>query len=183
MRGVFDHSQPETLSQLEDLVHPAGMPAVVHDDDRARPGPDRCFEVDRTDVQVVDAGNVTEDRIRAGVTNRVRGGNEIERREEHLVTRAAASGEQREMQGRGAVRDGKRMPHATEARELELELANPRPHSPPAGPKRCCHGLFDLVVDEDIRQRDDPALFSRRRHASRQRHRGSALGLPRLHGR
>ena len=91
-------------------------------------GVDRGLEVGGVEVQVVGAGDVAEDRRRPRVPDRVRRGDEVERREDDLVARAAARGEQREVQRRGAVGDRERVLRARRTRRTPPRT--PRPSGP-----------------------------------------------------
>src|SRR5438874_13369671 len=94
---------------------------------------DRGLGVRRIQVQVAGADDVAKHRTRARVPNRVRGRDEVEGGEDHLVAWAAARGEQREMKGGGAAGNGDRVSAAAERCKLLLERGDPRSHAPPAG--------------------------------------------------
>ena len=75
--GVLDHRQSVARRDFENSVHPAGVAAVVHDDDRARRRADRGFEVVGTDVQACLL-DVTENGRRSDVPDHVRRGHEVQ---------------------------------------------------------------------------------------------------------
>ena len=100
---------PLAASRVEHRAHVAGVTRVMKDDDRLRPRSDRGFEIGRIEVQVVLAQDVAEHRHRADANHGVRSRHEVERREDHLVARSAADGEQRQVQGGRPVRHGERM--------------------------------------------------------------------------
>jgi hypothetical protein len=83
----------------------------------------------------------------------------VQRRDDDLVVRAAAHGQQRQVKGRRAVRDGDRVRGAAEGREVRLELLDSRPHAPPAGAHHPEHGVDELVVDEDVAEWNPPAAL------------------------
>jgi len=109
VRGILDQRDPVSRCELEDRVHRAGVATVVQYDYRASRRRDRSFDVRHVEIEVVRAFDVTEDRRRANVDDRVRGRNEVQGRNDDLVTRGASDGEKREMQRGGPVRDRNRL--------------------------------------------------------------------------
>ena len=78
MRGIFDQREPMMGRELEDRLHTAGMAAVMHDDECARPRADRSFDVVRIDIEVVFPVDIAEDGIGPGMPDRVGSSDEIE---------------------------------------------------------------------------------------------------------
>ena len=96
-------------------------------------GADRGLEVLGADVEVVLAADIAEDRCGAGMHDRVRRRDEVERRHKHLVSGAAAGGEQREVERGRAVRDrqGVTCPgEAARTRARARRPAGPMLHQP-----------------------------------------------------
>ncbi len=90
-------------------------------------GPDGGLDVVRIEVEPILSFDVAEDGGRADVPDRVGGSHEVERGNEHLVTRTAPDREQGEMQCRRSVRDGERSLYSAEGSELLLEGGDPGP--------------------------------------------------------
>jgi len=153
VRGVFDHDEAAPLGQRQDGVHVARMAAVVQDEDRLRPLRESCLHVRRVEVEVVRACDVAEDGRGSGVHDRVRRRDEVQRREDDLVSVPAAGGEQGEVEGGGAVRDGDRVACAGELGERLLELLDARAHAPPARTHDCEHVVDELLADGDVGER------------------------------
>ena len=161
MGGILDHDEVMPVGDLPHGLHVARETAVVEDDDRLRPGPDRGLEVRRVEVEVVRADDVAEDRRRACVHDRVRGSHEVERREHDLISRADSGREQGEVQGGGAVRDRQGELDADELAERPLELLDLRPHAPPAGLHDIVHSGPQFIVDLHVGERNAPQAFLR----------------------
>ena len=119
-------------------------------------GRDRGLEIRRVEVQVVLTHDVAEHRQCADASHGVRGCDEVERRENDLVTRPATDGEQCEVQCSCAVRHGKRMSGPDDLPERVLQLGNARAHAPPARCDRVSARGEQLVIDQDVRQWDAP---------------------------
>ena len=137
------------------------MAAVVQDEDRLRPLGESRLHVGRVEVEVVRACDVAEDGRGSGVHDRVRRRDEVQRREDDLVSLPAAGGEQGEVEGGGAVRDGDRVACAGELGERLLELLDARAHAPPARTHDCEHVVDELLADGDVGERHLP---TRSRH-------------------
>ena len=127
---------------------------MQHDDGLRLRVPPR-LQVGRVEVQVVVAEDVAEDRRRAGVRDRVRRGDEVERGQNDLVARAAADGEEREVQRRSPVGDRERVRHAKNSAKRARTRRRAGPCS--TSPSRALgHGRAQLVVDADVRERHEP---------------------------
>jgi hypothetical protein len=85
--------------------HVRGVPIEVHRHDAHGAVGDR--RLDRRGIEAEAVGlDVGEDRRGAGERHRVRRRGERERRDDHLIARADAGGQQAEVQARGAGVDG-----------------------------------------------------------------------------
>ncbi len=156
MGGVLDDHQPVPVRDRGDRFHVAGEPPVVQDDYGLRLRADCRLEVGRIEVQLLRPHDVDEDRLGAGVTDCVGGGDEVERRDEHLVARPASNRQKCQVQSRGAVRHGDRVAGAAELGELPLELLDAGAHAPPARLDGLQSGVHELVVDDHVGQRHSP---------------------------
>src|SRR5215207_6828765 len=91
--------------------------------------------------------------------NRIRGRNEVERRQDDFVIRATADGEKGKVECGRAVRNGKGVARITERRERPLELLHARSHAPPAGAHGLGGGPHKLVLDSHVSERNTPGTF------------------------
>src|SRR5436190_3792511 len=160
MRGVFDQCEAAPLHEIGDLVHAAGMTAVVHHQDRTRLRRDRRLEVRRIDREILRPDDVAEDRRRAGVSDRVGGCDEVQRGKKNLVAGPQAEREQSEVKSGRAVRDGKGAFRSAQLRKSALELRNARAHAPPSGADDVGDRFLELSIDEHVGERDNPAAGS-----------------------
>src|SRR5881227_2138801 len=97
VRRILDYGDAVLRRKLNDLVHCARMAAVVQHDDGSRGRRDRGFDTAHIEVQVVRALDVAKDRRRTHMDDRVRGGDEVQGRNDDLVARGAADCEQRQV--------------------------------------------------------------------------------------
>ena len=118
---------------------------------------DGRLEVSGVEVQVVGTDDVAEDGRRARVPDGVRRGDEVERRQDDLVARPAAGGEERQVQGGSAVCDRKGVCRVGQLGEGRLELPDPRAHAPPTRVDDLVDEGTELVVDEHVDQGHDPS--------------------------
>ena len=124
-------------------------------------GPDRGLEVGRVEVQVVRARDVAEDRCRPRVRDRVRGGDEVERREHDLVARDRTPAASR-------ARCSAAVPLATGERMLApANSANAASNSSTLGPMlhqpestTSSTAAAQLVVDENVGQGHSPGSWA-----------------------
>ena len=157
VRRVLDHGEAVSLREREHLVDRAREAAVVQRADRLRPRRDRRLEVGRVEVELAVADDVAEHRLGAGLPDGVRRGDERQRRCDHLGAMADAEGDERQLESGRAVRDRDRMSAADRVGELRLELCDPRTGAPPARPHRLGRRSDQLLVADDVGERDDPA--------------------------
>src|SRR6185436_19706158 len=90
-----------------------------------------------------------------------------------LVPRPTAQCQQGQVKCGGPVGDGDGVRSAAKSSELALELLHPRPHAPPARADGLEHGISELIVDANVRERNVPAQLAGRRHVV-----GAVLGEP-----
>ncbi len=103
---VLDDGEAVTLCDLVERGHVAGETGVMQDNHRLRLLRNRRLHICRIEVQFLGADDVAENRLGAGVLDRVRRGDEVQRRNHHLVAGPATDGQQGQVQRRGAVGDG-----------------------------------------------------------------------------
>jgi hypothetical protein len=139
-----------------DGIHVACVAAVVKDDDRLRLRPERSSQVVGVEVQVFVAPHVAEDRRGAGIGDRVRRCDEVERGQHDLVTGPATDREQREVDRRRPIGDRERVLDPEEVRVRAFELGDARPHAPPARVERLRDRVPELRVDADVGKRYGP---------------------------
>ena len=159
---VLDDGEAVTLCDLVERGHVAGETGVMQDNHRLRLLRNRRLHICRIEVQFLGADDVAENRLGAGVLDRVRRGDEVQRRNHHLVAGPATDGQQGQVQRRGAVGDGDGVLGTAERCELALELLHPRPHAPPTGANDGKHCLDELVVDGHVGERYMPAGLGHR---------------------
>ncbi len=118
--AILDQHQIFRFTEGPDFIQGRALTEEVHHDHRARLRRQALFQ--RVGGQVEGAGvDVGEDRRGAGIRDRLRGGEEGERRQHHLVAGGDSRGHQREVQrvGAGVAADGMR--RADEGAELALQ--------------------------------------------------------------
>ena len=167
VRSVLYDRKPMPVGDLGDCVHRTWKAGVVQGDHCLRSRCDGGGDVLRVEVELVGTDDVTEDRLCPGVDDRVRGGDEVERRDDDLVSRLATHCEQGQMERGGPVGDRDRVRSAAKGRELALELLHPRAHAPPARADGLEHRIGELVVDTDVRERHAPAQLAGLCHVGR----------------
>ena len=134
--GVLDHRQAVRARDRQDRGQIAGHARSGGRTRIARVcGGDRRGDPGRVDVVAVGL-DVDEDRHRAALADRVGRGDEGVADRDHLVARADADGQQREMQRRGAVGHGAGVRRADHGGELRLEGRDLRALRQPAGEDR-----------------------------------------------
>ena len=130
-RGVLHQRQTVAAGELEERIHVGRQAQLVHRHDRLRAGRDGTLGGRR--IEVVGARvHVREDGGRAVLPDGVRGGDERQRRHDHLVPRSDARDVERELQRGRAVRRRHRLGRADACRERLLELAHARTLRDPA---------------------------------------------------
>ena len=157
VRRVLDDRQPPRAGERPHRVHVARVARVVERDDRLRAVAERRLDVGWIEIRLIRSENVAEDGLGSRVHDRVRGGDEVQRRDDHLVSRAAPDGQEAEVERRRPVghRDGVR--RSAERGELALELLDSRAHAPPAGAEGLQRSAGEVLVDHDVRERHLPA--------------------------
>ena len=159
MRCILDEDEPVAFGDRRNRCQVARKTAVVNDDDCLRSLADCSSDVLGVEIEVDFACDVTEDRGRAGVFDRIRSGDEVERGDDDLVSRTASRRKQGEVKRGRAVRNGEGVPSATELGELALERCNARPHTPPARRDCFADDSSHLVGDDDVGQRHTPCAL------------------------
>src|ERR1700712_4633806 len=122
--GVLDDRQAVTVGEQGEGVHVGGQADLVHRHDRFGATGDRPLGGGR--VEVAGGGiDVGEDRGPAALPDRVGGGDEGERGDDHLVAGADPGDVERELQGGRAVGRRDRLGGAHTGGEGALELFHP----------------------------------------------------------
>jgi len=156
VRSIFDHRQPVTRGNVEDLGHGAGIAAVVNHDDGPGAGRDLPFDVLRRNVQVAGTGDVGEAHPGIRVQHGIRGGDERQRGDDHLVSRSDPERQARQVERLGRVGDGQRVPGAGKPGKRGLELLGHRTHRQPAAPDHIEHGCLFIRAVIQVCQRNSP---------------------------
>jgi len=133
VRGIFNHGQLVFACDLQNCRHIAGIAGIMHHHNRFGLFRDRGFHSAGREAQPVRALNIRENRHSAGITDRVRAGDEGERRQDHLVAGSDAERQAGQMQGGGGVGDCQSVGAARELGVLLLECLGDRTHRQPAG--------------------------------------------------
>ena len=127
LRRVLDHPQAVPPGDGQDRVHVGRLAVEMHRHDGPRARRDRRLDLGR--IQVVGIGrNVDKHRRRAGLVDRLGGRVEGERGCDHLIARADAARQERQVQRRSARSDPDRGLGADKAGESLLERSDLRPH-------------------------------------------------------
>ena len=122
LRRVLDHHEVVPARDIHDRVHVGDAPAPVHGHDGL--GLRRDLLLDLGGIDVLVLAHVGIDRRGAHVRNRSGGGDEGDRRGDHLVALADAERPHAEHQGVGAVAAADAMLGAGVVDDLLLELAD-----------------------------------------------------------
>jgi len=118
--GVLEDGQAVALGERDEGAHRGRVPVQVHGDDRRGAWRDRGGGRGGVEAEG-DGVDVGEYRGRAGQGDGSGGRGEGERRDDHLVPRADAQGQQGQPQRRGPGADGDAVPSVREGGELVLE--------------------------------------------------------------
>ena len=105
LRRVFDDEQSVAPRDADNRIHVRRMAPQMNGDDSTRLRRDLRFQfggIDAPDVPV----HIDEHRLTAAIRDRVRTGDESERRHKHLVIRSQSQRDEREMQCDRSVRTG-----------------------------------------------------------------------------
>ena len=179
---VLDHLEPVPVRDRQDRVHLAADTRVVHGKDGPRPGRDQRLQETLVEVERVRT-DVDEDRARPAQHDRVRRGDEGERRHDHLVARTEVEEQGGELERRRA---GRRQQHPAGSEQvLEHSAALLGEHAV-AGDAARSHRLLDVADlvpgQTGAVERDAVAghafllVPSRQRHASVRRSRAPDRG-------
>ena len=156
VRRVLDDGEAVPLRAIEHRGHVAGEASVMEHDDGLGHRTDRGLEIRRMEVQVVLTHDVAEHRHCADASHGVGCCDEVERRKNDLVARAATDSEQCQVQCSCAVRNGKCVSGLDDLSESVLELGNAGAHAPPTRRDRVSARGEQLVIDLDVRERNAP---------------------------
>ena len=158
LRRVFDDQQAVTSCDLEDDIHGAADPGVVHWHDGTGPGRDRRF--DQALVQIQGVGpHIDEDGDRAAEHERIGGRNEGVRGHDDLVARLDPGENCRHLQRGGARMSEQRL--AAAGVPLQPQMTLPR-EWPIAGkvPVRLRLGDIGQFLARDVRSIEGNARSS-----------------------
>jgi hypothetical protein len=153
---VLDDDDSARCGDLQDRIDRTREAAVVQGHDCLRSRCDRRFDVGGIEVEVVRPEDVAEDWSRPHMPNRVRDGDERQRRGDHLVSGADLRREQGEVKRTRSVADRDRMARLDEACEVGLELGNAWSGAPPPGANGVRYRACELLVAADIGERHLP---------------------------
>ena len=95
MGRVLYDGKPVAVGDLSDCVHRTWKSRVVQGKHNLRSPGDGRRDVLGIEIELIRTDDVAEDWLGACVDDRVRGGYEVERRNDYLVSRPAADREQR----------------------------------------------------------------------------------------
>ena len=163
VRGVFYEEDASGAREHLERRHVGGTPGVVHRHDRA--GARREGALHRLRIQVArDRIDISKDRRRADVHDRVRGCTECQRGRDHLVAGRDAGCDQGQVEGRRAGAQGQGVGGAGIGGEVALELFDPRSGRQPARFERRAD-LLELRRTEVRRSKGDGRSRRQRSHA------------------
>ena len=151
VRGVLDHGEPVLVGDRADRLHVDGMARVVDGHDRAGPRRHTGGHLGGIDAERHRI-DVAEDGFRARLHDHVRGGRPGDRRRQHLVARADAEGDEREVHRGGAGGHGEGVLDAAVGGELLLELRREGPGGEPARLERAEHVRALLLAERGRRE-------------------------------
>ncbi len=147
VRRVLDDCKPMLPRQLHNWIHIAHLAAVVDEVDRPRARRDLLRDALRIRVECSRV-HVRKYGRASLLQNRLRGSDESQRRDDHLIARLDAEDLRRQVQTRGAVTRSERVLCPTVGRELVLELGDDRPHGERVTLQRFEHRpAFFVTVD------------------------------------
>ena len=143
--------------------------AVMQRHDRLRAWGNSGLDIGGVHVELRVPEDVAEDRRRAGVHDRVRRRDEVQRRHDDLVAGAAADGQEREVKRGRAVRDREGVARAAEVGELTLERLDPGPmlHHPERSVSRPASTSSSSMATSDSGTRQVLIALSARSTSSR----------------
>ncbi len=126
LAGVLDDRNPVVGCERDEGGHVRELSVEMHGHQESRSGPDRCGA--GIDVEVVVAlAHIDRHGATACLRDRLEGGDERVRRDDHLVARLDPRGQQGETQPVEAVRDADAGRHAAVTGECLLERGHRRP--------------------------------------------------------